>query len=271
MSLRSALVGVGLAVVTASVIAQTPEPSFEVAAIKRTVGAPADGLGFRFLPGGRFQVIGVTVRGILGLAYPADEQIGLPDWAQVETLSIDARGRADASHDEVVHMLRTLLKERLALRAHYETHAKVALALTVAGSGRPPTGLLRIEEDCEAYAVTDAAKQRPNLPATPTGLTPTCRWGDSGAVLNSGGMNMTMLASRLTDALGERVFDKTGLAGFYRFILKYRRPQDANFPLPDEYQDIPTALKDQLGLELKSARTDLDVIVIDHIEHPTEN
>jgi uncharacterized protein (TIGR03435 family) len=31
------------------------------------------------------------------------------------------------------------------------------------------------------------------------------------------------------------------------------------------------ALRDQLGLELKPARAPIDILIIDHIDHPTEN
>jgi uncharacterized protein (TIGR03435 family) len=211
----------------------------------------------------------VSLRGTLGFAYPAAEQIGLPAWAETERFDIDAKGRADASRDDIVRMLRTLLKERFALQVHFEKRNETALALVVSGRGIPDA-LLRIDDDCDSYTATDPAKQRPaTIP--PTEAMPTCTWMDGGALMRSGGMSMDMLANRLTAALGEPVYDRTSLPGFYRFLLKYRRPQDASFPFTDDYQEIPTALKDQLGLELKSSRVDLDVLVIDHIEHPTGN
>ena len=64
--------------------------------------------------------------------------------------------------------------------------------------------------------------------------------------------------------------DQTGLAGRYDFELNYTR-QCAAEPAPDAPPDIFTALQEQLGLKLESARGSVPVLVIDHIERPSEN
>ena len=40
---------------------------------------------------------------------------------------------------------------------------------------------------------------------------------------------------------------------------------------PDEAASIFTALTEQLGLKLESSRAQVEVLVIDHIERPSEN
>ena len=63
------------------------------------------------------------------------------------------------------------------------------------------------------------------------------------------------------------VEDKTGLPGRYDFTLQYTY-QSAD---PDSYPTLTTAIQEQLGLKLERTRGTVDVIVIDHIERPTEN
>ena len=97
---------------------------------------------------------------------------------------------------------------------------------------------------------------------------------------------MGSLAEVLTEFLGRTVLDRTGLKGTYDYTLRWTR---------DEYQDgivglasgepgsksttdtdssppqIFTAIQEQLGLKLESTKGPVEVLVIDHIERPSEN
>ena len=64
----------------------------------------------------------------------------------------------------------------------------------------------------------------------------------------------------------EVVFDRTGLTGVYEIDLDYRF-----FPADTTKPDIFDAIQDQLGLRLEPIKAPGDVIVIDHIERPSEN
>jgi uncharacterized protein (TIGR03435 family) len=72
------------------------------------------------------------------------------------------------------------------------------------------------------------------------------------------------------------VVDMTGLSGYYDFTLGWtaplRKPGD---PPPavtsSEGPSLPTALKDDLGLKLESAKATVELFVIDHVERPSEN
>jgi uncharacterized protein (TIGR03435 family) len=77
------------------------------------------------------------------------------------------------------------------------------------------------------------------------------------------------------------VVDQTGLAGRWDFVLKWT-PDDSQFaamgakvPPPSDAADAPpplfTAIREQLGLKLSSEKTPVDVIVIDHVDHPSAN
>ncbi len=71
------------------------------------------------------------------------------------------------------------------------------------------------------------------------------------------------------------VHDRTGLAGTFDFSLEWSPPPDPGEPTSLQTADtgptFPEALQKQLGLKLKSAKGPVDVLVIDHVEHPTEN
>ncbi len=78
------------------------------------------------------------------------------------------------------------------------------------------------------------------------------------------------------------VVDHTELTGRYDFLLKWT-PDDSQFsqfgPRPAQVaSDDPnappslyTAIQEQLGLKLEATKAMTDVIVIDHVEKPSEN
>jgi uncharacterized protein (TIGR03435 family) len=69
------------------------------------------------------------------------------------------------------------------------------------------------------------------------------------------------------------VLDRTGLTGTFDFSLEWSLAPDSAQPLGSQPEDPgPTfleALQQQLGLKLKSTKGPVDVLVIDHVEHPT--
>jgi uncharacterized protein (TIGR03435 family) len=99
--------------------------------------------------------------------------------------------------------------------------------------------------------------------------------------LRANGVSMAELALYLTLATGtgRMVQDRTGLSGLYDWELTYDRgvrlqaapPPGDNLPLPSSTSDSPvltTALQEQLGLKLESARGPVDVLVIDSAALP---
>lgn len=63
------------------------------------------------------------------------------------------------------------------------------------------------------------------------------------------------------------VSNDTGLGGEYDFTLEWVQDVSADDPGPSLF----TALREQLGLRLVSAETLAPVIVIEHIERPSDN
>ena len=89
---------------------------------------------------------------------------------------------------------------------------------------------------------------------------------------------MDLLASALSNLgrLGRPVVDRTGLTGEADYEIQWaQEPARAPPTDPVAAADVgPTfmeALHDQLGLKLEPARASLRVLVVDHIERPSEN
>ncbi len=98
------------------------------------------------------------------------------------------------------------------------------------------------------------------------------------------GMSMEALANQLSQQLGRRVVDKTGLDGTYDIELQFTPepgqgggpfggpPPGAAIPAADSSgPTIFTAVQEQLGLRLESAKGPVPVLVIESLTKPTEN
>jgi uncharacterized protein (TIGR03435 family) len=76
--------------------------------------------------------------------------------------------------------------------------------------------------------------------------------------------------ARSLSASGRPVIDKTGIAEKFNFHLEFLpdggEPSDDGEPAPS----IFSALQ-QLGLKLEPSKGPRDFLVIDHVEHPSEN
>jgi len=76
------------------------------------------------------------------------------------------------------------------------------------------------------------------------------------------------------------VEDRTGLTGNFDLDLDWT-PDQPLPPLPAGAPALPpvdsngaglfTALQEQLGLKVESTKNSIDILVVDHAEHPTEN
>ena len=163
-------------------------------------------------------------------------------------------------------MLQSLLEDRFKLVLHRETKQLPIFELTVVKNGlklQPPT-----EDNCTA--VSPDSPPKPPEPGAPR-LFPCgfARYGPKGSNWTLDGESITM--ARLVEnlsrvGLGRSVIDKTGLAGSYDVHLKWTA--DPDDPLEPS---LFTALREQLGLKLESAKGPVEVLVIDHAEKPSEN
>ena len=79
-------------------------------------------------------------------------------------------------------------------------------------------------------------------------------------------------------SLDRPVIDRTGLSGRFDFAIEWT-PEPGNrmvmpgttFPADEHSITFLEALKEQLGLKLEPATAPLDILVVDHVELPSEN
>ena len=83
-------------------------------------------------------------------------------------------------------------------------------------------------------------------------------------------ITMSRFAIQLGGLVDGPVEDKTGLMGKYDFTLEWT-PSTSGAASEDGGPSIFTALQEQLGLKLEPAKGQVEVLVIDHIERPSEN
>jgi bla regulator protein BlaR1 len=141
-------------------------------------------------------------------------------------------------------MIRALLIDRFKLTAHRETKTLPVYELIVAKGG---------------------IKFHPTGPDIPPGshMRGTGRTG-----FNATGYFMDGLANYLEDRVERNIIDKTNLPGRYDFSLKWAYDNPAD---PDSGPSLFTALEEQLGLKLQPAKGPVEILVVDHVEMPSEN
>jgi len=275
------LAGIAFATAGASQ-AQTPSvhAGFEVASVRPTANADGQSL-FQAVPG-RLRLTNLTLRRLILNAYAVqDYQLaGDPSWVTSEHYDIQATSAGNTSVQQMEGpMFQDLLEERFKLTLHRETRQLPIYELAVGKSGVKLQ--LSTEGSCTRYSV-DSPPPPALTPGQPNG-------NFCGLHLSVDGLNRTLdgkgvalaevattLSRTYTSNIGRNVIDRTGLTGTFDVHLKWAIDPLTSPAAPGAAQDIagpslPTALQEQLGLRLESTKGPVEVIVIDHIERPSEN
>ena len=283
------LAGVAAIAVVTPIFAQSvPRPPasgalrFEVASIKRNTGNAQQMIVLqRFLPGGGFEGINVTLGSVIRLAYGLQDfqMVGGPKWVDTDRFDIQVRGPQGATESEAPRRLQSLLAERFALKAHTEkrNHPIYALVLARADKSLGPR-LRRSQLDPKKIEEENARLLREN-PAT---FTPLQCGLTAGRRLGSCGSTVAELATRFPMYVGRLVVDRTGLTGVYQYDLRFSDTlvpgagPGGGFPFPIQPPDpdaptLFTALEEQLGLKLVPETGPVDVLVIDQVQQPKPN
>ena len=276
------VVAVGLVTLCTGVLvaAQDAEPRFDVASIKANRSGPGSPQRVN-VASDRVVFMNEPTRTLIRVAYPGLDVEAAPDWVGPsgspggDRFDIEAKPAAPATRAQVEAMLRSLLAERYKLKAHTETRRQDVYALTTAREdGRLGPGLRPAAADCAT--LTARAEQ--------TGARDVCGLGSTGMAPVTGtmtvkGLTLDQLAGLITRDVRRRVVNQTGLTGAFDWTLTWTpqtlaRPDLDRSRFPGIDPDGPTiftALQEQLGLKLSASKAGVDVLVIDHIERPTEN
>jgi len=81
---------------------------------------------------------------------------------------------------------------------------------------------------------------------------------------------MPRLIDIISDDVHRIVVDRTGFAETFNLRLEFA-PSEGLEGFRWSGPSISTALQEQLGLQLQSARAPVETVVIDHLERPSEN
>lgn len=236
--------------------------AFEVSTVKLSK-ADNGNSGFNF-NNGTFTATNEQLKNIMEPAFgiPQPRIQGGPKWLDSERFDIQAKmesaaaQRLDAlSHDqarpEIQAMFQQLLADRFKLAVHWESRELPVYALVVAKRG----------------PLLHASKNAPEQSGNSSNY----------GMFSANGLTLAEIAEALTQQLsgelGRVVIDKTGIQGRYDLTLKWTPESGMNGSptQPDAGPSIFTALTEELGLKLESAKGPVKVLVIDHVEMPTDN
>jgi uncharacterized protein (TIGR03435 family) len=188
-----------------------------------------------------------------------------PDWSRTERYTIEASSAVPRSEEMMKGpMLQSLLEDRFRLRLHLETREVPIYELVVANGGHK---LKAFDGACKPV---DWAKPSQPLPGP----------GDCHNVAGVSGANSTRYWRAISiddftmaildkQFVGRPVVNRTGITGLFDIHLEFTPEQNAE--RPDAGPSIFTALQQQLGLKLISARGPEEFIVIESVERPSEN
>jgi uncharacterized protein (TIGR03435 family) len=191
----------------------------------------------------------VTLKRCVMSAYRVGPDLvqGGPDWINIDRFQITARSDQPVGDKGLMAMLQGLLADTFKLVLHRESRRREAMILQVAQNGprlQPAHG-----------ARTSWRNMHDHLEAT----------------------NITMgdFAEILSRNLGLPVVDHTSLTGSFSFTLRWN-PDNADALQHDEAAaalrpEMSGAISRQLGLTLKSQKMPVDILVIDHVEKPSES
>jgi uncharacterized protein (TIGR03435 family) len=238
---------IALSIAFIAVMLAQNKAEFEVASIKPT--ASQDGsLSVRFPPGGRFSVRNLTLKQLLQNAYAMqDYQVsGVPGWITSAGFDIEAKasaGTAEPPREQLLEMVQTLLVDRFHIALHRETRQLPIYVLAVGKTG-------------------------PKLQPADSNV------GRSKTMLGqmiAQKMSITELANILALDLKRPVKDETGLKGQFAFTLEWSPGLRESDDRPASRPSLFTAVQEQLGLKLESAKGPIEVLVIDSAEKPSGN
>ena len=194
---------------------------------------------------------------------------GGPGWINNDRFDIEAKpasGKA-VSQAEMQLMMQSLLEDRFQLKAHRETR-------------EVPTFDLVVVKPAKLRSSVEGSPPIPGMPPQPRGMLRTFTLGrpTSAAALvqtmYGNGVSISNLAMQLESWAGRPVTDKTNLTGLFDIRLEFSIA--ASRPTTDSASDPPgpsifTAIQQELGLKLESAKGPIEVLVIDSVQKPSEN
>ena len=214
--------------------------AFEVASVKPSAEISGN-MSIGRAPDGRFMATNTSLKDLVMWAYDVRsfQVSGGPSWTESAAFNVVAKPESgEAQVQQLRTMVQKLLEERFQMSLHRETKEVPVYALTIAKSG---------------------SKLRDSVSAE-MGIS-----GGGRGRMSYKKVSMSLLATQLSQQLGKAIVDRTGLTGEYDFNLEWAPDDNAEGP------SLFTALQEQVGLKLESAKGPVELLIIDRASKPTEN
>ncbi len=241
----------GAAAQTSHHMAHDAHPAFEVATVKLSdPSSHRQGIGSE---GRRMTLQGQTLTSMMMFAYSVHRQqiVGAPAWAGQDRYDVDGVADQDGEPNlpQMQEMLRKLLAERFGVSLHHDRREMTYYAITVAKGGSKLTpSKLSAEDDPDQNGNGDAKQM----------------------TMTFSNNTMDHFALGMQYFLDKPVVNETGLTGRYDFKLRWL-PNELQNTDADAPTSVFTAVQEQLGLKLEVKHGPVDVLILDHVNRPTEN
>jgi uncharacterized protein (TIGR03435 family) len=221
---------------------------------------------------------------------------GAPAWVSSDLYTVEAKAEGNSNKPTMFGpMLQSLLDDRFGLKLHYETRNVPTWDLTLAKGGSKLRSTVEEAGKCVIDLPPGMNPKGPNglpypgftpdghfnapppRPGRPCHFLVTLMHGANDFLIGKG-IALDELSAYIVRATDRPVTDKTGLTGKFDVVLEFApdatTPESSAGSPSGASSDMPTlvtALQEQLGLKLVSARGPRDFMVIDHIDRPSEN
>lgn len=199
-------------------------------------------------PGGRFTAKATTVKYLLEWAYgilPAQHSSG-PAWMDSDRYDIVAKAEGNATDNEMKRMTQTLLAERFKLQ--FRRESKEVPVIVVSLGKTAPKMIPAADGEKHSIRVEPQMNAEQNIVSYHVAATR---------------FSISQLNEVFARQLQRVIVDQTGLTGEFDFTLDLTPDENHN---PLDATLLLSAMRDQLGLAVKTQKTEVDYLVIDQVE-----
>lgn len=285
-SWRTAVAGLAL-VTSAAAVSSGQEPagreSFDTVSIRERPRDSAGSLFVRVSPSS-FSATNATVLELIQHYFPIPEKqiigisetqiIGnLPGWAKSTRYDVVARAVGEPlTRPRLAAMIKTLLEDRFRLDASFERVTMSAYGLVMARSdGSRGPDLQPSQSTCEVapplMATPEHFGQAPPMRAECRFTTGTLNGWLTGIIAPRATMDQFAAHLSRYGGFDRPIVNRTGLSGEFSLMV---RPT-ADMPGATSDARFLIAMREQLGLTIRSEQLPVDVLRIHRIERPSEN